>query len=206
MIKIQRSVQILFVFLCKFWSFDWFNICWLYSFTLLFLLKLLFFCFIVMILKLILFLFLLLFVKRWSDNILPRFFETLFDNFFVLIEFFIVLFGVHFLFEWFWVFIIILRLISEFSKIDLYFRGSKVGVMIIFSDLLSSLCIFESNESEFSGLSFLIFGNFTVGNGLGVIFEMIFDLFLSEVFGYVFDDDSTHENVEMTILFIIIWI
>jgi hypothetical protein len=73
--------------------------------------------------------------------------------------------------------------------------------MIIFSDLLSSLWIFESNESEFSRFSFLVFSDFTVSKRLGIAFEMLPDLFLSEVFGYVFDNDSTHEIGEMTILF-----
>ena len=201
MINIQWSAQILFIFLSEFRCFDRFYVCWLCGFSFLFLLKLLLFAFILVVFELILFLFFLLFVKRRSDNIFPRLFETFFNDLFILIELFIHLFGFHFLFNVFRVFIIILRLISKFGKIDLDFGGSKISVMIIFSDLLCSLWIFESNESEFSRLAFLIFGNFTISEWLSIVFEMFFDLFLSEVFGDIFDNDSTHKIGEMTILF-----
>lgn len=75
--------------------------------------------------------------------------------------------------------------------------------MIIFSDFLGSLGIFESNESELSRLTFFIFGDFAISNGVRIVFEMLFDLFFWEVFGDVFDDDSTHEFGEVTILFLL---
>ena len=146
-------------------------------------------------------LFFLLFKRRRSDNIFPRFFVTFFNNLFVLVELFVHFFLLHVFFIWFWVPIVFLWFISEFGKIDLNFRGSKVGIMITFSDLLCSLWTFEPNKCEFSRLAFLVFGDFTVSKRVWIVFEMFSDLFFSEVFGDIFDNDSTHKIGERTILF-----
>ena len=163
--------------------------------------KLLFFAFVLLVFELVLLLFFLFFVKRWSNDIFPRFFETFFNNLFVLVELFIHLFGLHILFIRFRVSIVLLRFFSKLGEIDLNFRGSKICIMIIFSDLLCSLRIFESNKCEFSRLAFFVFGDFTISKRFWIVFEMLFNLFFSEVFGNIFDDDSTHRVGERTILF-----
>lgn len=80
----------------------------------------------------------------------------------------------------------------KFCEIDLDFRCSKVGIMVVFPDLLCQLGILEAKKCEFSRLAFFVASNFAVSNLGGVAFKVFFDLFFSKVFGYVFDDDSTH--------------
>lgn len=88
----------------------------------------------------------------------------------------------------------------KFGEVDLNSWGSKVGVMIVFSDLWCDFGIFQSKEGEFSGLSLLVSGDFTVCDLVRKGFEMLLDFFLCEGFGDVLDDDSAHELYGNTFL------